>query len=253
MRDHKTQLLCWRTQERILELLIMPPQCSGKIDRKNMLKLFTILLVSLPNYAAHSMNINDSLEIMSLVKDVLPGKYQTSPLSHSDKSASDRNNSNAYSLTTIIRSLENPKLGQNLYYLEEFRDNDPTNITRIRIYKFWSQKENIYLKLLNPINTDKLIGSHKNLRLVENLSHEDINPDRDVCILALSKLHNKIVARMGTRKCDRENTWIDYELILENNGMWTCFARRTLTDDSLVWLQMLDSPCIYQKKIVESQ
>jgi hypothetical protein len=219
---------------------------------KHILSLIIIFFFNTLEHKATANPVIEPLEMMSLIKEVLPGKYQTSMGSQIDPNQSKNDDLGTHHLTTIIKSLTNPKLGKNLYYLEEFRDNNPLKVTRIRVYKFWAQEDNVYLKLLNPINTDNLVGSHNNLQLAENLSESDIKPDRDVCILSLSSFHSKIIARMRTRKCDREDTWIDYELIIGKQGMWTCFARRDLKNDSLVWLQMLDSPCIYQTKVSNS-
>ena len=77
----------------------------------------------------------------------LPGTYTNAiQLAGADDEA------DAFALTTIIKPLTNAALGETLYYLEEYRDNDPTAVTRIRIYAFTTEDTGIRLRLLNSIN-----------------------------------------------------------------------------------------------------
>ena len=154
----------------------------------------------------------------------------------------------AFALTTIVRPLTNPSLGETLYYLEEFRDNDPNALTRIRIYSFTTESSGVRLRLLNPTDIDALKGSHADLSRAEQLTMQDIAIDREVCMLDVTRHKDTLVARMRYRACDVRDTWNDYELIIDSAGSWTCYARRLQSDDSLAWLQMSAFPCVRQQR-----
>ena len=154
----------------------------------------------------------------------------------------------AFALTTIVRPLSNPSLGETLYYLEEFRDNDPNALTRIRIYSFTTESSGVRLRLLNPTDIAALKGSHADLSRVEQLTMQDIAIDREVCMLDVTRHDDTLVARMRYRACDIGDIYNDYELIIDRSGSWTCYARRFLSDDSLAWLQMPAFPCVHQQR-----
>ena len=91
---------------------------------------------------------------------------------------------------------------------------------------------------------DALRGAHADLSRAEQLTPDDIRLDRDNCMLDISGYDDIVVARMKTHACDVLETWVDYKLIVDQTGTWTCYARRLQADDSLVWLQMPAFPCI---------
>ncbi|NKB45132.1 MAG: hypothetical protein GKS03_12745 [Alphaproteobacteria bacterium] len=186
----------------------------------------------------------DSDPILDNIARLLPGTYTNeTQLATADGSAE------AFALTTIIRPLSNPGLGDTLYYLEEFRDNDPSAVTRIRIYSFWRDDSGVRLLLLNPTDVESLHGAHADLARAERLTHDDIKLDRDGCMLDITRLDDNLVARMRHHACDVLETWVDYELIIDQTGTWTCYARRLQADDSLASVQMPAFPCIRQQRI----
>ncbi|MGB1876443.1 MAG: CpcT/CpeT family chromophore lyase [Rhodospirillaceae bacterium] len=183
----------------------------------------------------------------SIIGDIarlLPGTYTNEAQLASIDGVTD-----AFALTTIIKPLSNPTLGETLYYLEEFKDNDPSSITRIRIYSFWPEDGGVRLLLLNPTDVDSLQGAHTDLARAERLTMSDIKVDRDGCMLDVTRHNDTLVSRMRHQACDVLETWVDYELIIDQTGTWTCYARRQQADDSLVWLQMPAFPCIRQQRI----
>lgn len=182
-------------------------------------------------------------QILQQLEGWLPGIY-----TNADQLSGYEGNADAHALTTIIKPLTNAALGENLYYLEEFRDNDPKALTRIRIYEFMAVDDRIRLRLLNPTDTDALQGDHATLAKATVLTHDDITPDRASCLLDLTSYNGTLVARMAHQACDVRDTWVDYEWIIDPAGTWTCYTRRMKHDDSLTWLQMPAFPCIRQTR-----
>jgi hypothetical protein len=68
-------------------------------------------------------------------------------------------------------------------------------------------------------------------------------------MLDMTSLSDTIVAQMRYQACDVRDTWMDYELIIDHTGTWTCYARRLQSDDSLSSLQMPAFPCIRQQRV----
>lgn len=196
-------------------------------------------LVALGSVAA----AESSDTVLADIDRLFPGTYTNeAQLASADGSAE------AFALTTIVKPLSNPALGETLYYLEEYKDNDPTAVTRIRIYSFMTEESGVRLLLLNPTDVEALHGAHADLSRAEQLTPEDIHLDRDGCMLDITRYNDTLVARMESRACDVLETWVDYELILDQTGTWTCYARRLQSDDSLTWLQMPAFPCIRQQR-----
>lgn len=181
--------------------------------------------------------------VLADIDRMLPGTYtNAAQLASADGSAE------AFALTTIIKPMSNAALGETLYYLEEYKDNDPSSVTRIRIYSFMVEDSRVRLLLLNPTDVEALHGAHADLSRAEQLTPEDIKLDRDGCMLDITRYNDTLVARMESGACDVLETWVDYELIIDKAGTWTCYARRQKADDSLTWLQMPAFPCIRQQR-----
>lgn len=188
----------------------------------------------------------DDADVDDLYADIhrlFPGTYDNTA-----QMARHTGGGDAFALTTIVKPLTNAALGETLYYLEEYRDSDPDSVTRIRIYSFTTEDGIVRLKLLNPIDVDALHGAHADLKRAEALTMADIKSDRDVCMLDVSRYNGAVVARMRYRACDIGDIYNDYELIIDQAGSWTCYARRRLSDDSLTWLQMPAFPCVRQER-----
>lgn len=201
--------------------------------------------VAQPTHIPHvpHQDILPADQILKRLETWLPGTY-----TNAKQVKGHEDDEGAFALTTIIKPLTNPAFGDNLYYLEEFRDNNPTAIIRIRIYAFTVVDDQVQLRLLNPTDTEGLQGDHLTLAKAARLTHADISPDRDACLLYLSTYNDNLVARMTSRSCDLPDTWVDYELIIDETGTWTCFARRQKSDDRLAWLQMPSFPCVRQTR-----
>lgn len=191
-----------------------------------------------------SVNAAESTDaVLADIDQLLPGTY-----TNDVQLASADDRAEAFALTTIIKPMSNATLGETLYYLEEYKDNDPSAVTRIRIYSFLTEDSGVRLRLLNPTDVEALHGAHADLSRAEQLTPEDIQLDRDGCMLDITRYNDTLVARMESGACDVLETWVDYELIIDQTGTWTCYARRQQADDSLAWLQMPAFPCIRQQR-----
>jgi len=205
--------------------------------------LIAALILSVLGFNSATAEGTDLSSIYADIDRLFPGTY-----SNSEQIAGYTREDDAFALTTIVRPMTNEALGETLYYLEEYRDDDPNAVTRIRIYSFFTEDDIVRLRLLNPIDVEALHGAHADIARAEALTMDDIKIDRDVCLLDMSRFEDTVIARMRYRACDIGDIYNDYELILDSSGSWTCYARRNLSDDSLTWLQMSAFPCVRQER-----
>jgi hypothetical protein len=174
------------------------------------------------------------------VEQLLPGRYDNAALLPPDKAASA-----AWQLTTIITPVEVPALGGRLYHVQEYRDGSPAALTRVRLYRFSIKAGKLDLHLLNPRD----MAAARDVAAAARLTPADVAPDRGGCALAVTGFGGQIAARMKSRACRVGAQWVDYEMLLGEDMLVTCHARRAVKDDRLTWLQMPAFPCIRQSRV----
>jgi hypothetical protein len=143
-----------------------------------------------------------------------------------------------YPVRTIIKPVTSRVFGDNVLYLEEYRDNDPTKLTRIRLYTFTADEaENaVRLHLVNPLKPEALQGAHADLGKVEALTAEDVRKDRDLCDVFIRKVGEEFRGTMKPRTCDRpDRTWVDYTLIASPGRHWVRNRARSPDTNAVAW------------------
>ena len=163
---------------------------------------------------------------------LLPGRYEHD------------GGAGGWRLTTIITPVEVPALGGRLYHVEEYRDGEPARLTRVRLYRMSVEAGGPVVHVLNPRD----MVAARDAGAAARLGMADIEPDRPACALRVTGFGARMVARMASRACRVGGQWVDYEMLLDEDMLVTCHARRALADDRLTWLQMPPSPCIRQQR-----
>jgi len=168
-------------------------------------------------------------EIMAM----LPGVYDNA--AQIQKQGGDKP---FYPVRTIIKPVKAPVFGENVLYLEEYRDNDPTKLTRVRLYTFTADTgENaVRLHLVNPLRPEALQGAHADLAKVEALTTDDVRKDRDLCDVLIRKAGAEFRGTMKERTCDRpDKTWVDYTLVISPGKHWVRNRARSPQTDAVAW------------------
>lgn len=145
-------------------------------------------------------------------------------------------------LTTYIRAVEAPAFGDDLLYLEEIRDGDPSKIARIRLMRFTDEGGSIRLHMINPLAPEKLLGAHADLARVQALTPADIRADRGLCDVYISKDSDEFVGKMKPKSCDRKDNsgkpvFVDYDLIADGTTMKVRNRWLSADDGSVAWEQ----------------
>jgi hypothetical protein len=143
-----------------------------------------------------------------------------------------------YPVRTIVRPVTMPGIAAHVLYLEEYRDNDPAKLTRVRLYTFAidAAAGAIRLHLVNPLRPEALIGAHADLARVEALTLADMRVDRPVCDVLIRKDGAVYRGTMTPRTCNRpDGTWVDYTLIVGPDRHWVRNRARSASDDAVAW------------------
>lgn len=190
--------------------------------------LFVVLLAFSGSVQAQDLNAHIR-EIMQM----LPGVYDNA--AQMQRQGSDKP---FYPIRTIIKPVKAPVFGENVLYLEEYRDNDPKKLTRIRLYTFTpdAAENAVRLHLVNPLNVEALQGAHADLAKVEALTQADVRKDRNLCDVFIRKVGNEFRGNMKERSCDRpDKTWVDYALIIAPGKHWVLNRARNPDTNAVAW------------------
>jgi hypothetical protein len=188
---------------------------------------FVFALIAALGFAsvAHAHSKYDFEAQLKLLSEWLPGDYDNNEqiVRQSGGGLSETKTTPFFRVHTIIKRVTMPEIGDHVFYLEEYRDNDPTKITRIRLYKFTVDLEAqaIRLHLINPLKPETLIGAHKDLAKVEALKLSDMRVDRDLCDVFIRWEGNQFRGAMKPNSCNRpDKTFVDYTLTIGPKHHW---------------------------------
>ena len=77
---------------------------------------------------------------------------------------------------SIFQPIELPEFGDNVYYVEQYIEGDPTNIYRNRIYSFSTNEQEgaLQLTIYSFKDADAVVGAHKDVSKLEGLTMDDV-------------------------------------------------------------------------------
>ncbi|MBL8631466.1 MAG: chromophore lyase CpcT/CpeT [Rhodospirillaceae bacterium] len=204
------------------------------------MRILFAALISLAFAApAHAHTKADFDAQLKLLSEWLPGDYDNNEqiVRQSGGGLAVTKTTPFFRVHTIIKRVAMPEIGEHVFYLEEYRDNDPAKITRIRLYKFTVdiEAQAIRLHLLNPLKPEVLVGAHSDLAKVEALKLADMRADRDLCDVFIRWEGNQFRGAMKPKSCDRpDKTTVDYTLTIGPKHHWTRNRARD-AKNNVVW------------------
>ncbi len=114
--------------------------------------------------------------------------------------------------------IDNPIIGENVLYVEEYRDHQPDSIYRQRIYTLAIDSTNtIRVKMWPFKDKKKYIGAWKNPKVLENLTLEEISAYPDKCDLIVQKDGNVYTMNMNGKDCAFGNSVFNYQVKLSKD------------------------------------
>ncbi|WP_350291547.1 CpcT/CpeT family chromophore lyase [uncultured Croceitalea sp.] len=125
--------------------------------------------------------------------------------------------------------LNAPTIGENVLYVEEYRDHDPSATYRQRIYTIAKDSlgEQIRVKMWPFKDKTKYVGAWENMSILDSLSVEEISAFPDICDLIVKNMDGKYNMKMNGRDCTFGSKTFNYEVML-SEGMFS--YRDKITD-----------------------
>lgn len=125
--------------------------------------------------------------------------------------------------------LNAPGIGENVLYVEEYRDHDTTATYRQRIYTIAKDSlgKQIRVKMWPFKDKKKYVGAWKNLQILESLTIEEISSYPDICDLLVNQVDGKYNMKMNGKDCTFGSKTFNYEVML-SEGMFS--YRDKITD-----------------------
>jgi hypothetical protein len=140
-----------------------------------------------------------------------------------------------FRLHSIVRRIEKPALGEHVLYVEEYRDNDPAKIDRIRFYALAIDEAAKAIEITAYTVRDRmsLAGAHAAPERIAALGATDIIPLGRGCRMVLRWVGAQFIGGTLARECKvgNEPTYVDYQLTVGEDFAWQRWVRRALADD----------------------
>ena len=139
-------------------------------------------------------------------------------------------------VTSHYIRLDAPAIGDNVLYVEEYRDGQPDETYRQRVYTLSidEQEQVIRVNLATFKDRAKYIGAYRNISVLDGLTGDDIAPFPEVCDLIVEQRGNRYHMRMRTNACAFGGQAFSYEAVITGNAFWFRDKIVRLEDDTIV-------------------
>jgi len=123
---------------------------------------------------------------------------------------------------SIFRRVDLSDFGENVFYVEQYGDGDPSKIYRQRIYVFETDtRENaIRLKIFTPKNTDNLKGAYRDTELLKRLRIRETTT-REGCDVFWKRQSNQFIGYMKEGACRYMSERLGKEIIISDDLVLT--------------------------------
>lgn len=158
--------------------------------------------------------------------------YQNDP--RSETPAEDRH----VRLHTMHRRLELPGFGEHVFYVEEYKDNDPAEVVRQRLVIFSSLGLNGAIRMQQGFfkEPNEVLGAQHDPARLEGLGPDDVF-FLDECDVHWRRVADQYEGAMQPKTCifgeGAERRYSVHNLILSQSKYWRVDATRLVSDDSL--------------------
>ena len=139
-------------------------------------------------------------------------------------------------VTSHYIRLDAPAIGDNVLYVEEYRDGRPDETYRQRVYTLSVDEEEqvIRVNLANFTDREKYIGAYKDISMLDGITMDDIAPFPGVCDLLVEQRGNRYHMAMRTNACAFGGQAFSYEAVITGDAFWFRDKIVRLEDDTVV-------------------
>ncbi len=197
-----------------------------------------LLLLAAPAAAHTKADLNAQLKLMM---EWWPGDYDNNEqiVRQSGGGLSTPTDKPFYRLHTVFKRVNMPELGDNVLYVEEWKNNNPADIARIRLYSLSvdEKEEAILVKFMTPLDTKSLAGAHKDVAKVEKLKKKDVRVFSDACSVYMRWEGAQFRGGMKEKSCNVNDNkeWFQYQVIVGPKHYWARDRRFTYADNTITY------------------
>jgi hypothetical protein len=146
-------------------------------------------------------------------------------------------------------------LGEHVFYVEEYKNNNPNDLYRIRLMSLHTDLEanGIRIHMYSPKDEQGLAGSHRDLEQITTGPVEQWQPHNAGCTVFLAYEGGQFRGGMQQRACigvdpegDEKDVWFDYHIVVGPGFYWFKDAVRKSENDELVMALAPGSPDYFQ-------
>ena len=139
-------------------------------------------------------------------------------------------------VTSHYAKLDMPALGENVLYVEEYRDGDPSATYRQRIYVLSVDEENeiIRVNLRTFKDREKYVGAYADLSMLDDLSEDELSAFPPICDLLVEQRGNAYHMPMGKNACAFGGRAFAYEAVINGEEFWFRDKITDLAEDVIV-------------------
>ena len=155
------------------------------------------------------------------------------------------------------KKVELPNIAEHVIYIEEYKNNDPSELYRIRLMSLAVDADynGIRATLYAPGDQQALIGSHQNLEAIRQSDPDSWRKFSDGCAVFLEYQGGQFTGGMKARACrvatdrsqpDNKDGAFEYEIVVGPDYYWFRDKISRLSDDGVTWELAPGSPDFYQ-------
>ena len=139
-------------------------------------------------------------------------------------------------VTSHYIRLDAPAIGDNVLYVEEYRDGQPEETYRQRVYTLSVDEEEqvIRVNLANFTDREKYIGAYRDISMLDGITRDDLAPFPAICDLISEQRGNRYHMAMRTNACAFGGQAFSYEAVITGDAFWFRDKIVRLEDDTVV-------------------
>lgn len=125
-------------------------------------------------------------------------------------------------VTSHYMRLNAATIGDNVLYVEEYRDGQPDETYRQRVYTLSIDEEEqaIRVNIANFKDREKYIGAYRDISVLDGITGDDITPFPGVCDLIVEQRGNRYHMAMRANACAFGGQAFSYEAVITGNAFW---------------------------------
>ena len=142
-----------------------------------------------------------------------------------------------FRLHAVYKSIDLPEVGDHVLYVEEYKNNDPENLYRIRLYNLMPDVASgtIRIQMHAPLDQDKWQGAHADPERLAQITAADFQPFSEACEAYVAFEGSHFRGGMKDRQCQVDSSYFQYDIVIGPDHYWFRDQRRDLETEEVVW------------------